>query len=524
MQFLFLFLYGLLGGLQALKAVRMWQRKEYRFDKFWDFFRTQEAIWFVCDVPSVLLLLASVVAALGGVWQGVSVAMLGVSCIWLCVLLIGRNLHPIITAKAVLITGLVVSVLSVTAVASAHVSSLYGILIAVPWAAVGLVILLLYPVDYALKSRVWKAALTRRMGELSQLNVVAVSGSYGKTTVKDIVHTLMQPGGDVYKTHAFQNTTLSVARRLLNLPATATTFIAEIGAYRVGDGVDICQFIRPSSAIITGLNQQHFSLFGSIDNIITAESESLRFLEPGQIAVINWNSDLCRKICIPGGVKCIRYGLHDQPHGSAPLDYSASEIYFDGQYTHFTLDIRGTKTRLKTNLTSLGNIQNIVGAIAIAHSHTVGLTDIIPLLTKLQLPDKTLQSISMPWGTLIDDSHNANIDGVLNALSLVAETKKPSLIILDEIMELGSLSEDIHRTVARRLYAIQPDKIAVLGKSYSAVVRDQLIQCGHDPDQVRIFEGKNGDEIAQWLAPETIPGCVVLAEGFRARYAVQSLT
>jgi len=518
----------------ALKNVKLLQRKEYRFDKMFDFFSTKEAVFFLFDF-SFFTFLVSFVSILSLnytqsflFWTQLFAALtLFTNLVYLLFQAYSGKLHPVFTKKAGLLIALSFLTFSMFSFLAIFYFfwfiSIFFLPIIVPF----LWIILLYPLDFLLKSRIWKKAKIRRNTDLKNMQVIAVSGSYGKTTVKEILFQLFAKSKKTEKTLEFQNTTLSVANRLLSIPSQTEVFISEIGAYRVGDGKDMCVFTLPNSAIITGLNYQHLSLFGSEENIIKAESESLQFLKTGDIAVINMNSNLCQKIEIPKNITLIRYGLSDEDYGKNPLDYAGEEIFFDGEKTHFTLNVRGIKTRLSTNLISRGNIQNLVGCIALAHSCGLQLSGMSNLLLNLNQPNATLQQINYSWGTLIDDSHNANFDGVTNALSFVKQLNKPSIIALDEIIELGEKSVETHKKLAEHLYNLKPSKLILFGKNYANVVAKHYIFLGGKKEDLCVVNDDFKNESTEFIGDLNEffkeKSGILLCEGFRAKYLAEEI-
>jgi len=490
---------------QSVKSVKTWQRKEYRFDKMADFFKTREALLFVFDEPFyllslfILLSISPLYTETNGrlllLAQTLLTGFLLTTATWFIVKAIQKKLHPVITTKSILL----VSLTSILLIASASAAfftqlTLFLLPLLVPFAATYVVIVILYPLDLFFKNRIWQKAQKYRTLALQNTKVIAVSGSYGKTTVKEFLAQLLQIKFRTEKTLKYQNTTLSVAQRILSLHKKTEVFVCEIGAYRVGDGIDMCVFALPNAAIITGLNDQHYSLFGSSQNIIQAESESLQFLKKGDPVLINMNSEMCRQIQVPKHLNLIKYGLADSTNPT-PLDYFADELFFDGQFTQFTLHIQEKTLRIKTNTLSTGNIQNLVGAIAMAHTLGVPLSEITQLITHLSLPEGTLEITPQPWGKLIDDSHNANLDGVLNALNLVQQFHLPSIIALDEIMELGDKAEDAHKKVAQAVAKLAPKAVVLLGKSYPDIIRSELIHLQYPHHQIFLSDGSNTSEI-----------------------------
>lgn len=242
-----------------------------------------------------------------------------------------------------------------------------------------------------------------------RLLVIGITGSYAKTSTKEILAHILSEKFKTGKTWGTNNTLIGVAKTILfKLPRQTQVFVVEMGAYKIGEINAICRLVRPKIGILTGINQQHLGLFGSQENIVKAKSELLQALPPAGLAVINGINPITKKI-----KSC-----------QAPIKY-----YRPGQF--------------KTNLISAHQQLNIAAAVTVAKYLGVKRFNLnnIPLfktaITKLK---------GLNGATIINDSYNANPDGFLAAVELaktIPAVKK--ILISPGIIELGKDSEVIHR-------------------------------------------------------------------------------
>jgi len=522
--------------------LQLWQRKEYRLDKMFDFITTKEALPFFLNIFIILKFFFLISFALIETAPK-EIQIYGNLLLWLFYItliieagsvgvrfLIKKLAKPIFTKKAILLTSLsiiptlILPFIWTELTVLNLVLSIWINLFFTPY-YISLIMLALAPVDIYLKNRIFKKALNHRK-TLENLKVIAISGSYGKTTTKDILHKILEKPFRAEKTLKNQNTALSCAYKTLNLGHKNKIFVCEIGAYKVGDGAGICKFVLPNQAIITGLNNQHFSLFGSELNIVRAESESLEFLKPGDKTFINYNSPLCHKIKIPEDIKVVSYGIDDNNANPEDFNYFAKDIFFDGKLTHFTLVFEKKEIRMKTNLISRGNVQNITCAIACAHQNGIGFAQITPILLELENPEGTLNIEKKSWGSLIDDSRNANKDGVINALELMKNfSKSKKIIIFDEIIELGKEAKPTHKEIAKKILEINPDLLILTGKSCNNIIMETLRQSKFSISKViQTFPGEDYDGVAKIVQKMIEEGdiskekTIILAEGYRSKH------
>jgi UDP-N-acetylmuramoyl-tripeptide--D-alanyl-D-alanine ligase len=377
---------------------------------------------------------------------------------------------------------------------------------------IGLVIFILTPVDLILKSRIAYTAKLKRLNN-PDLKVIGISGSYGKSSTKEILFQLLSTKYKVERTFKNHNSTLAVARRIINLSTDIQFFLSEIGAYRKGDGYDQCKFSLPNTSIITGLNNQHYALFGGKKQIIEGESESLEFLKKGDTAIINWDSKWCHEIVVPKGIKIIKYGF------SKDANLKAEIVKSNLSGTVFKVYWQDQVFNLKTNLASTGNIQNILASLACCLVHNLDLNskEISKTLLNLTTPEGTLQIQPIENGYIIDDSYNANLDGVLNALELLKNCKEDKVLVLDDIIELGQESVASHLKIAEEINLIKPNLVVLSGKDYSKLIQEYLADKGFPAENIILANPKNLQPIYQAIKKMKSKKTIFLFEGFNSR-------
>jgi UDP-N-acetylmuramoyl-tripeptide--D-alanyl-D-alanine ligase len=377
---------------------------------------------------------------------------------------------------------------------------------------IGLVIFILTPIDLILKSRIAYTAKLKRLNN-PDLKVIGISGSYGKSSTKEILFQLLSTNYKVERTFKNHNSTLAVARRIINLSTDIQFFLSEIGAYRKGDGYDQCKFSLPNTSIITGLNNQHYALFGGKKQIIEGESESLEFLKKGDTAIINWDSKWCHEIVVPKGIKVLKYGF------SKDANLRAEIVKTSLSGTVFKVFWQDQVFNLKTNLASTGNIQNILASLACCLVHNLDLNskEISKTLLNLTTPEGTLQIQPIEKGYIIDDSYNANLDGVLNALELLKNCKEDKVLVLDDIIELGQESVVSHLKIAESINLINPSLVILVGKDYSKLIQEYLIENGFPAVNIIQADPKNINPIHKAIKSIKSKQTIFLFEGFNSR-------
>jgi UDP-N-acetylmuramoyl-tripeptide--D-alanyl-D-alanine ligase len=489
--------------IQFSKWLWLWQKKDYRLDKMKDYLTLPESrsivfdYWLKMRIIALLYMVLEYIFSLDAMW-------ISYVFIALWVVEIGIFIHKLVTNKNVLIPtftrkaqiismiGVIVSI-CIVLISQTHLSNSWGVFvltlsIVLAPLHVALCILLVLPLDYYAKQKLYTQAKIYR-SSLKYLSVIGISGAFGKTTTKEFLGHVLSKKFTVESTQKNQNTDISCARKTLNLLKNTDYFVCEIGAINLGDGDRTSSIIQPRCSIITGLNEQHYGLFGSIKNIITAETESLKYLQKGDLAIVNWSSEMCHQIRFPSGIKVIKCGIN------IDADYTAQNIKYDGKVTHFTLVHNNKRYQLSINLFSHAAVQNILHVIAFCVENQLwSLDQIQEYISDLPNPEGRLEVTETGFGTVIFNQYN-NYDGIINILDFVSDSHN-LIVFLDDIVELGDKSIEIHTKLGKKIAEYSPEKVILLGRNFSEIVQDQLIESGLDPKTITRWTGKNTSEIS----------------------------
>lgn len=281
------------------------------------------------------------------------------------------------------------------------------------------------PIEKAIRARFCKKA-TQNLKSINGLEVVGITGSYGKTSTKHIVNTILSQKYNTLMTPESYNTTMGVVRTVNEkLSRTDNLFVCEMGAKYVGDIKEICDIVHPTYGIVTAIGEQHLETFKSLDNIRKTKLELVDSLpEDKGIAFVNWEDENIRNSKITKNM--VRYGL------SKDADYYATNIEITERGSSFDVVIPGKEPiSIKTKLLGNLNILNIVGAVAVADK--LGLTEeqiktgakyIKPVTHRLELKPNPNGSI------IIDDAYNSNIRGAKMALEVLKNFKNRKRILI----------------------------------------------------------------------------------------------
>ncbi len=329
---------------------------------------------------------------------------------------------------------------------------------------------------------------------------IAITGSYGKTSVKEYLYTILSQKYRVAKTDANMNTDVGVALSVLkNLKPDTQYFITEAGAYRIGEIAAICGLIRPTYGILTAIANQHLALFGSRSKLISAKSELLAGLPKDGIIYINRDIEEYPKISKKTLAKIVSFSLNKK------ADIDATNIQISASGTSAFLEYKSRRIKVHTSLIGRHIVANLMPAVALAIDLGVESADIESAIKTLKAPNHTLQMKKGIGGSrVMDDSYNSSVEGFIAAIEAADQAKNPTKFIVSRgIIELGNEKKDSYRRILKaleqsgKIELLTTDKLfAMLGGAVyirlfnSERTMQNYIQKVADHDTLIVLEGK----------------------------------
>lgn len=390
--------------------------------------------------------------------------------------------------KAVWTTKLkVITLIAITLAAAVTGSALYSINVvaAAIVAAISLFIFPAYltlavfitlPLNSFAKGRIINKA-KRKLAQFPNLKVIGITGSYGKTTMKVVLTTILAERFTTLATPESINTPIGVARFILEKITQETeVFVVEMGAYRKGDIQELCALTPPDIAVLTGINEAHIERFGSLQNTVSAKFEIVRHAKPRAIAVLNAEDKRVRSGYEKNlaGHTAIFYG---DTTGDLPR-YGITDIRFeqDGLRQSFSLtNAHGEAYKLSTPLLGGYAPATIMGAVCTCE--TLGMTraEITHGVAMTRPVAHRLEPFNAASGVLIiDDSYNGNPDGAREAIRVLARFKnRRKIYITPGLVEMGERSPEIHRAIGTDLAAVA-DIVILIQNSATAHIAEGL--------------------------------------------------
>ncbi|MFB4393875.1 MULTISPECIES: UDP-N-acetylmuramoyl-tripeptide--D-alanyl-D-alanine ligase [unclassified Pseudomonas] len=290
------------------------------------------------------------------------------------------------------------------------------------------------------------------LGQLGALNraaydkpVAAITGSSGKTTVKELLASILRTRGPVLATRGNLNNDLGAPLTLLEISSEHSAAVIELGASRIGEIRYTVGLTKPQVVILNNAGTAHVGEFGGPEKIVEAKGEILEGLGEGGVAVLNLDDKafaIWRKRA--GAHEVLSFAL-----ANAQADFHASDIGRDARgCPSFTLHGPNGSVPVQLNLLGTHNVANALAAAAAAHALGVSLPGIAAGLGAVQpVKGRAVAQLAPNGVRVIDDTYNANPTSMCAAIDILAGFSGRTLLVLGDIGELGQWAEEGHRQV-----------------------------------------------------------------------------
>ncbi len=290
--------------------------------------------------------------------------------------------------------------------------------------------------------------------------VLAVTGSNGKTTVKEMLASILKERGEVLATKGNLNNDIGLPLTLLDLRENHDYAVVEMGMNHPGEIAYLCKIARPDIALVTNAASAHLEgLGGSVYNVAKAKGEIFEGLKETGIAIINADdvhAPLWRELA--KGKQIVEFGLN------AKADFTADHTLHEME-SEILMHTPQGEIGLKINVPGLHNVRNVLAAAAAAMSAGVDRDAVRKGLEKFTgVPGRMQRKPGKQGAFLVDDTYNANPDSVLAAISWLAQ-RESTMLIMGDMGELGPDSMKLHAEMGKSAREAGIGMLLTLGKS-----------------------------------------------------------
>lgn len=321
----------------------------------------------------------------------------------------------------------------------------------------------------------------QKITSMQNLTVIGVTGSYGKTTVKQILGKLLGKDFNVLITPYNYNTTLGVTITIREyLSPLHDVFVCEMGAKGVGEIKEICDIVNPKYGIITSIGEQHLETFLSVDNIIKTKFELADAVPEEGIVFLNYDNEIIRNKKIDK--KVVSYAINHKEADFVPYD-----IKVDENGSIFCLKIGGEEVRFETKIIGLQNVLNIAGCIAVAYNLGVTTQTLVQRVRQIEQVEHRQQIIKKNFGIIIDDAYNSNPSGAKSALDTLSMFDMIKIVITPGMVELGEKQYSLNQEFGRQIAKVA-DYAILVGKNQTIPIQEGINKENYDKEKLFIVD------------------------------------
>ncbi len=341
------------------------------------------------------------------------------------------------------------------------------------------------------------------------LTVIGITGSFGKTSTKFTVATILSEKYKVLNTPESYNTPMGLSKVINNeLKDDVQVFVAEMGAKKIGEIRELAELAKPKIGIITSIGPVHIETFKNIDNIMKTKYELIEELPTDGIAIFNYDNEYVRKLADKTFKEKILYGIELKDE----VDIYVDDIEISEKGSSFNLKHKdGRSIRCTTKLLGKHNIYNILAGVAAALAMGLNFEEIKEGIAKIEPVEHRLNLIDSPTGVIIiDDAFNSNPEGTKAALEVISQFKEgKKFIITPGMIELGEMEDRYNKEFGANIGKVC-DYAILVGEKRTKPIYEGLKESNFKEDH--IFVVNSLDEATKIIGNLAKPKDVVLFE------------
>jgi UDP-N-acetylmuramoyl-tripeptide--D-alanyl-D-alanine ligase len=353
--------------------------------------------------------------------------------------------------------------------------------------------------------------LARDVRRRSGSRIVAITGSAGKTSTKEIAADFLSGRFRVFKNKGNLNNHIGLPLSLLELRSRPEIAVVELGMNHPGEIRTLVSVAEPEVRVWTNVGDAHLGFFDSADAIADAKAEILEHARPGDVLVANADDSRVMTRARTFAGRVMRFGIH------AEADVRATAILnlgLDGMEADVTT--REGSGRVRTPLLGAGNLSNVLAAIAVGTHFGVPLEEMVDRAARLTPAHHRGELLRLPGGvTLIDDSYNSSPAALTRALETIASASGSArkVAVLGEMLELGAHAARLHRECGREAARSGLDLLIAVGGDPAGALAREAVAAGMSERAVTWVA--TSEQAAGTALRQVRPGDLVLVKGSR---------
>lgn len=338
--------------------------------------------------------------------------------------------------------------------------------------------------------------------------IVGITGSVGKTTVKESTFYLLSKFKRCIKSPGNLNNHIGLPLSILNISVEDEVAVLEMAMSSKGEIKFLTEIAPPYISVITNVNPVHLQFFSSIEEIALAKKEILDGTKEGGIAVLNGDDPLVRKISADFKGKKIFFGEGREN------DIRIQDLKRDGEFgIEFSIFAGEERERFKLKPVTKPLVLNLLPAIGVSLAFGLKLKDISPFIADFKPFKMRGEILNLDKIILINDSYNSNPKALKTMLEELSWVKgKRKIAVLGDMLELGEMEEEFHKEIGRIVAELKLDNLLTVGK-LASLIGEEAIKLGMEKERVRFFS--DSESASEFLKNFVREGDVILVKGSR---------
>ena len=360
---------------------------------------------------------------------------------------------------------------------------LIGFMIFANWYLVLLANIINKPIEKIVFNH-FKRMAQNKLSEMTNLKKIAITGSYGKTSSKNILNDILNVKYNSYATEKSFNTMNGLMISINNkLDKFTDVFISEMGAFKRGEIKELCDLIKPQYGILTVIGTAHLETFKTRENIQKAKFELIDSLPENGIAILNMDDPYQTSYEVKSDCKKVWVSLKNKK-----ADVCATDIKLSGEGTEFKVLFKKTKESivLKTKLLGNSNVYNILQAVALAYNLGLTLKQIETGVKRIRPIEHRLELKKYGDINIIDDAYNSNPVGSQTAVEVLGMMKGKKIIVTPGMVELGEKQDEYNMEFGKQISKVC-DEVILIGEEQTKPIHEGLKKSKYSEKHIHVL-------------------------------------
>ena len=330
----------------------------------------------------------------------------------------------------------------------------------------------------------YKSKAQRKLKSMSNLKIIGITGSYGKTSSKNILSDILNIKYNALPTPKNLNTFNGLIMTVNNhMDKFTDIFIAEMGAYVKGEIRRLCKLVKPKYGILTRIGTAHLETFGSQENIQKGKFELIESLPSDGFGILNGDDPLQVSYKLKNNVKIIWIGIDNND-----VDVRAENIKCSSKGTSFDVVLKNDKNKYKFETKLLGNhnVYNILAGIACGIEFGIDMESLQKAVAGVRPIEHRLEIKKIGNFNMIDDAYNSNPTGAENACKVLGMMPGIKIVVTPGMIELGAKEDEYNKTFGTQIADVA-DYVVLIGDKKTKPIKEGLLEKKFDKDKIIVF-------------------------------------